>query len=255
MDQAFQLPINNGPNSLHGGLVGLDKQIWQANLISPTCIEFTFLSPHMDQGYPGTVEFKVTYSLAPDTLQIHLGANLLGDAEATYVNLTAHSYFNLSNSPTIHDHVVHFPGADQAFAMDETQIPTGQLLGPLNNPGLFFLEKSVVGPRLNQPQLSALRGFDHFYLTKQPCFIECPSTKVGLKVWSDVPGFQFYTGNWISEALDAKQGGKYGPYAGLCIEPSYPPNSINMSDYADHVMITPTKPFQSTISYQVYSME
>jgi aldose 1-epimerase len=247
----YQLPINNGRNSLHGGTKGLDKLLWNCTNQTECAIVFTTVSPHMDQGYPGTVNFKVEYKLVGLCLEINLEAILVGDADRTIVNLTCHPYFNLGGRDTadIKKHILIAPNLTSALKIDESQIPTGDILTAENAPCLFFMQPDLIGNRLGDGFLANTRGIDHFYLSQNPAFCRVEYDGLCLSVKSDAIGLQIYTGGWVN----VKGKRLYNEYAGICLEPSAPPNAIN-SRYRPHVIIQKGKRWQQKIEYEVTAL-
>ena len=263
--ETFKLPINNGPNSLHGGLVGFDKQFFTPSIIShdPPQVSFEWTSPHLDQGFPGEVRTKISYSLIGSELIIDTYAELIDDiVKKTYVNLTTHPYFNLSGmfEESVESSIVHMqPSVEGCMELNEHQIPTGRILLESENPELFFYSPKALSESL--PKVQQLRGFDHFFLIKKEetvkpfISVSCPLLKVKLDVKSSSRGFQFYTGNWLDGRFKGKASQNlnslYGRYSGFCIEPSEPPNAINLPVFCDGVIVTRQKPWSQTISYSL----
>lgn len=175
--------------------------------------------------------------------------------------MTTHGYFNLSSSErTIHNHVIDMPLINSALAIDEFQIPTGKYLTPKTSPSLFFTKPEILGPRIADPGLSPTKGFDHFFLSpkisSELVTVESQDGKLGMKVFTNAPGFQFYTGNWLSESLPSKKSHlKYGPYSGFCIEPSAPPDSINSSEFAHLVKVNVGESWKENVTYRFYSLK
>jgi aldose 1-epimerase len=252
----YQLPINNGPNSLHGGVKGFDKQFWTAQVIdSSPFIQLELISEDMDQGYPGKIKVTITYWIENDSLKIDSQVELIDDSvKETYVNLTSHPYFNLSGGKhqTVEDHTIHMPGVKGAMELDSNQIPTGKILTAKTNPELIFEQPQPIKSKL--PLVQQFRGFDHFYLAHGSPFvvITCPENRISLSVTSDCAGFQFYTGNWIEQqaSKSVHSCNSYGKYSGFCIEPSQPPNSINLEEFRDTVVVSSGKPWKHWIRYQ-----
>jgi aldose 1-epimerase len=250
----YQLPVNNGPNSLHGGIQGFDKMFWKAQIIdSSPMVQFELTSEDGEEGYPGKVQVRVTFSIRDDILFIESQVDLLDGPKETYVNLTSHPYFNLSGKSTIEDHIVDMKGVTGVLECDDTQIPTGKVLTAASNPEMF-LNRESIGSKL--PLVQQFRGYDHYYLANGKPFITitCPQNGLSLDVWSDCAGFQFYTSNWVEEqpSKSLHACGKYLQYSAVCIEPSQPPNSINIPEYRDSVIVTVEKPWKHSISYKLY---
>ena len=260
MSVKYQLPVNNGPNSLHGGLKGFDKQFFKATVLSqdPPSVLMSHKSSHLDQGFPGTIFVEISFTLNGSELVIETKSELVGDeVDQTYVNLTMHPYFNLSgcNSESIEDHLVKMNSVLGCLELNENQIPTGKLLKNEDRKELFFLSEKAISKAL--PLVQEFKGFDHYYLVNDgtDCItVRDPSTKIQLVVSTTAPGFQFYTGNWLDGSILAKKSQgclNYGPYGGFCIEPSSPPNSINMPEYRDTVLLKRGIPKVQTIKYRL----
>jgi aldose 1-epimerase len=257
-NQTYQLQLNNGPNSLHGGAKGFDKRFWKADVVdSVPFVQFELLSEDGEEGYPGKIRTRVTYSINDDTLNIETQVDLIDDAiKETFVNITAHPYFNLSGGKlqTIESHIVHMKGVKGVLEIDDTQIPTGNVLTMESNPELIFDTATSIDTKL--PLVQQFRGFDHFYLAQGTPFITVcsPQNNIVLEVSSDCAGFQFYTANWVENqpSKSLHSCGLYSQYSGFCIEPSQPPNAINIPEYRDSVIVTPQKPWYHKISYKLY---
>ncbi|KAI9205341.1 aldose 1-epimerase [Polychytrium aggregatum] len=250
----YQLAINNGVNHLHGGLVGFDKQNWKSCVISqsPPTIEFTLVSPGGQEGYPGTLQTSIVFTLEDaGALAMTFAASLDGSkSDQTIVNLTNHAYFNLSGltRPNVLDHVVRLESSE-FLELDETQIPTGRKLPTVDPSCMNFAGAGkTLGQDIGDAYLATTRGYDHFFLVPkqqgQPTVREvatahCPSTGLTLQVLSDAPGFQLYTGNWLQNVRGKadQQHAVTGPYAGFCIEASQPPNAVNMPEYRPAVVL------------------
>jgi aldose 1-epimerase len=214
----------------------------------------------MEEGYPGTVDFTVTYTLDGGRLAIDMAATLRADAESTYINMTSHPYFNLSPSGAdILDHVMYMPEVACALAVDDSQIPTGTLVNTATFPSLFFTSAASLGSRVRDASLKATRGIDHYYLASNNSdslmvTVTNPSSNFGLRVYSTAPGLQVYTGNWLDASLPFKASrGAYSPYAGVAIEPSAPPNAINMAEYAHLVTVKQGETWKQQIVYELFS--
>ena len=269
--QKYSLPINSAPNSLHGGLVGFDKSIWEHRVnANDNYVEFWLFSDHLDQGYPGKINVTVRYQLVDCKLIITTSAVLIDELiSKTIVNLTSHPYFNLGCG-SIEDLVVEMNGVDGCIELDENQIPMTipqsieskihdeaiilkqvAILTIETNPEFFFDGTCSIGSRL--PLVQRFKGFDHFYLhsnNESSPFIKIKAPDgIFLLVSASNPGFQFYTGNWV-DVEHGKNEQHYKQYSGVCIEPSQPPNAINLHSYRDSVIVTKDKPWVSSITYE-----
>ena len=230
----YSLPLNNGANSLHGGTIGFDQLIWTAKEI-PMGVEMTLVSKDGDQGYPGTLTAHVKYTLHGNTLRIDYAATTDKD---TVVNLTNHSYFNLSGTDSGQSSILGeeiMLNASKYTPVDAGLIPTGELPAVAGTP--FDFEKStVIGARIDQPneQLKLGGGYDHNWVLngangvqKLAAKVHDPKSGRVLTVMTTEPGVQFYTGNSIAGPLHGKGGSTYVKNSGLCLETQHFPDSPN----------------------------
>ena len=229
----YHVPLNNGPNSLHGGTVGFDRKVWQGHEM-PNGVEFTLVSPDGDQGYPGTLTVHVTYTVqAPGTLRIDYRATT---DKATVLNLTNHAYFNLSGegSGTILDEEVKLD-SDAYIPTDAGSIPTGEI-APVKGTPFDFNQLTPVGERIDadDTQLKYAGGYDHTWIvrgkagTLRPAAeVVDPATGRTLHVETTQPGVQFYTGNSLPGTYKGRSGVIYGKRMALCLETQHYPDSPN----------------------------
>lgn len=232
---SYQLPTNDGPNSLHGGTVGFDKVVWKAKEI-PDGVELTHVSPDGDMGYPGQLTATVRYTLKGNTLRIEYSATT---NKNTVVNLTNHSYFNLhgQGNGTILDHQLKI-NASHYTPVDPTLIPTGQV-APVDGTPFDFRKMTTIGSRIDQKdeQLIRAKGYDdNWVLDNGGKFAEAaelfdPSSGRVLQVWTDQPGIQFYTGNFLDGTIKGKGGNVYQHRSGMCLETQHFPDSPNHSNF------------------------
>lgn len=249
----YQLTINNGPNHLHGGIRGINQKTWHVENITANSIKLSCESPDGDQGYPGHVKIFVTYTVTGDNgLKIEYEATT--DAP-TIINLTNHCYFNLSGKQdsTILDHEV-FIDADRYTPTDQDAIPTGELAEVADTP-LDFRKAKPVGLHINDKydQLKFGSGYDHNFvlnnfdgqLRKAASVYERESGRT-LDVWTDQPGIQFYTGNFL-EGVSGKNGVTYKNRAGLCLEAQNFPDAPNKKNFPSALLIPDAQYTQTTI--------
>jgi aldose 1-epimerase len=229
----YNLPKNDGENSLHGGTKGFDKAVWKAREI-PDGVEFTHVSPDGDQGYPGTLTAKVRYTLAAKGLRIEYEATT---DKPTVVNLSNHAYFNLAgegNGDILPDEMQI--NASRYTPVDATLIPTGEL-APVEGTPFDFRKPTAVGARINadNEQLHRAGGYDHNWvldaskpghLSEAAVVYEPKSGRV-LRVMTDQPGIQFYSGNFLDGTITGKSGHVYGKRSALCLETQHIPDSPN----------------------------
>ena len=232
--QSYQLAKNNGPNHLHGGEIGFDKRIWNATITEVgTGVIFTRTSPDGEEGYPGNLRCKVTYTLTDDNeLKVEYEATC---DQATVLNLTNHTYFNLSGegSPTILNHELTLPGS-HFVATDETNIPTA--IQKVAGTPMDFRKPTAIGKRIENKhqQLKVGKGYDHTWLVPSSeeklnlaAILRDPASGRVLEIRTDQPGIQLYTGNYLDGTLVGHGGKTYAFRSGLCLETQVYPDSPN----------------------------
>ena len=240
--QQYQLDINNGPNTLHGGANGFAKKVWEVKHVTDSSLELQYVSPDGDAGFPGTLQATVTYTVtAANGLEIAYRA--VTD-KATVVNLTNHAYFNLSGEgdSTALDHLLTIQ-ADGYTAVDETLIPTGEVV-PVDGTPFDFRKPTPIGARIDTPDTQLLRGqgYDHnFVLRKEPglqlaATVESPKTGIVMDVLTEEPGLQFYSGNFMNNVQGGKEGKTYQYRSALCLETQHYPDSPNHPDFPSTVL-------------------
>jgi aldose 1-epimerase len=254
--KTYSLPINNTPNSLHGGLKGFDRVVWTAKPLpgAEPALELSYLSKDGEEGYPGNLSVKALYTLTKDNA-IRLDFTATTDKE-THVNLTQHSYFNLACKGDILGHEVYL-NADRFTPVDAGLIPTGELRAVKGTP-FDFTKPTAIGARVNakDQQLEFGGGYDHNWvvnqakpgeLTLQARITEPVSGRV-LEVLSTEPAVQFYCGNF----MDGKFVGKYGRSTdyrtGFCFEPQHYPDSPNQPAFPS-TLLKPGQTYKNTIIY------
>lgn len=239
----YQLPINNGPNSLHGGTVGFGQRVWRGETISDSDrvgVKFTYISPDGEEGYPGTLVSEVTYTLDGSN-RLTIDYVLTADAP-TVANLTNHSYFNLAGegSGTILDHEIEIRSHRYTIT-DTNLIPTGEQPSVEGTP-LDFLTPTRIGARIEAPfqPLIDAAGYDHNYILdgeglRKIAEVYEPTGGRVLEVSTTEPGVQFYTGNFLKDE-PGKNGHAYVRRAGFCLETQHYPDSPNHPDFPSTVI-------------------
>ena len=240
--ETYHLAVNNGANTLHGGTIGYNKVVWTAVPISSQSIEFKYTSKDGEEGYPGTLHVTVRYTLTEnDEIRIHYVA-ALDAGKDTVVNLTNHSYFNLTGAPannTILKHELTL-FASKYTPVDSGLIPTGEIASVKETP-FDFSKATAIGARIEQDdaQLKLGGGYDHNWvvdrkratgLAKVAELYEPISGRV-LEVESTEPGVQFYSGNMMEKATKGKGGTIYGFRSALCLETQHYPDSPNQPKF------------------------
>jgi aldose 1-epimerase len=253
--KAYTLPTNDGPNSLHGGTKGFDAGIWTGKQLSDKSVQLVYLSTDGEEGYPGNLQVKVTYTLTDsNTLRIDYEATT---DKATVLNITNHSYFNLNGqgSGTINDHLLQL-NADAYTPVDSTLIPTGKI-EPVAGTPFDFRQPTAIGARINDPnqQLKYGKGYDHNFVLNKPkdslglaAIVQGDKTGIVLTVRTDQPGVQFYGGNFMKGSNPIKGGKKDDYRTAFCLETQHYPDSPNEPSFPS-TELKPGETFQSTTTF------
>ncbi|MGC1391576.1 MAG: aldose epimerase family protein [Bacteroidales bacterium] len=252
----YKTPLNNGPNTLHGGPLGWHSVVWNSEIIKDSkvpAVKFTYVSPDMEEGFPGTVKAEVVYTWT-DNNEIVMAYKCTTDKK-TVVNITNHAYFNLhgAGNGDILDHVLTLKAS--AFTpVDSVMIPTGEIRPVAGTPFDFTTPHSI-GERIgdNYEQLKLGLGYDHNYILdnneKVNVTVYEPVSGRMLEVITDQPGMQLYTGNFLNGSQSG-HGGKVFKYrSGLCLESGHYPDSPNHPDFPTTVLI-PGETLSSTTIYR-----
>jgi aldose 1-epimerase len=246
----YTLAKNNGPNSLHGGLKGFDKVVWDAHSSEGPqgqSVTLTYTSKNGEEGFPGTLKAKVTYTLNNKN-ELIFDYQATTD-KATPVNLTNHSYFNLSGEGNgdILKHEVKL-NADRFTPVDENLIPTGELQSVKQGDGgtpLDFTKSTPIGARINADyhQLVIAKGYDHNFVINRKgdgmelaARVKDPVSSRVLEVYTTEPGVQLYTGNFLDGTITGKQGHVYKQRYGFCLETQHYPDSPNHPDFPSTIL-------------------
>jgi len=248
----YQLATNNGPNHLHGGNVGLDKKVWEARETMTKdgpAVMFHYLSPDGEENYPGNLDIHVTYTLTNrDELRIDYVATT---DRATPVNLTNHSYFNLSGAGKgdILDHILMI-NADHFTPVDDTLIPTGEIQ-PVKGTVMDFTTPTAIGARIDRVGGNPT-GYDHNYCLNQKdgslalaARVKSPRSGRIMEIYTTQPGVQFYSGNFLDGTVKGKGGIAYQKHYGFCLETQHYPDSVNHKNFPT-VILRPGQTFRQT---------
>ncbi len=247
----YKLAINNGPNNLHGGLKGFNAVVWDAKQIDNQTLELTYLAKDGEEGFPGNLNVKMIYKLT-DENEFSVEYQATTD-KTTILNLTNHSYFNLSGEgdTSVNDHILVMH-ASTYLPTDDTAIPYGDP-EPVKGTPFDFTTPHTIGERIEDDfeQLHFGKGYDHtMVLDKKEgelgLAVECYSPKTGIQmnISTTEPGVQIYTGNWMSGNFEGKHGHRYPMRAAVCFETQHFPDSINKPAYPS-VILKPGETFSS----------
>jgi aldose 1-epimerase len=254
----YTLAVNNGPNHLHGGTKkSLDKVVWKgefAKSMIGSAVRFTYTSPDGEESYPGKLDISVIYALT-DKNELRIEYSATTD-KATPVNLTNHSYFNLAGAgaDTILDHELTV-NADRYTPTDENLIPTGKI-APVKGTPLDFTKPAKIGERIEQLTKTASLGYDHNYVLngkdpKTPAAkLRDPASGRALTVYTDQPGIQVYSGNFL-KGPKGKGGKVYKHRGAICLETDHYPDSVNHPEFPSIIL----KPGQTYKHVCIYAFE
>jgi len=236
----FQLAINDPPNSLHGGKAGFHRKVWNATAVDDgqgASVRFAYTSEDGEENYPGTVTATLTYTLTEkNELKLEYTAET---DKATPLNLTNHSYFNLAGAGDILDHIL-FLNADSYTPVDGKLIPTGEIRSVGNSP-LDFSKPAAIGARIGE--LREIGGYDHNFVLngsmgtlRIAARVYERTTGREMEVWTDQPGIQFYSGNFLDGTLTGKGARVYRQHYGFCLETQHFPDSPNKPNFPTVVL-------------------
>ncbi len=244
----YQLSVNSGRHSSHGGTKGSRFQVFDAKQLSPASVEMTYLFADGEEGYPGTLPLRVVYSVTDDNA-LAIDYSAVAVDKSTVINLTSHAFFNLSGKlgQPILDHVVTLD-ADKVLEVDDDLIPTGTLRDVVGTP-MDFRAPATIGSRIDQDYdlLKRGRGYDHAYVVnrddsgsvQRAATVFDPDSGRVMEVWSTEPSLQFFTANSLTGKGPRDVGKGNTPYvarSAFCIEPQHYPDSPNHPDFPSTVL-------------------
>jgi aldose 1-epimerase len=261
--KTYQLPVNNGPNSLHGGPEGFNNQVFDAHGVIETkegeAVEMVYLSSDGEMGYPGTLILKVTYTLTnSNELKLDFEANT---DKITHVNICSHSFFNLAGAGNgdILSHELRING-DRFTPVSDTLIPTGELRTVTGTP-MDFSKPTIIGKHIddNSDQLGYGKGYDHNWVLNRKkdgelglaAVVTEPKSGRIMEVHTSQPGMQLYTGNWLDGSDIGKGGKAYGMRSALCLETQSFPDSPNKPGFPS-TLLRPGESYKHTCLYKFF---
>lgn len=239
----YQLAINNGPNSLHGGLKGFNAVVWDMQELDSQSVKLAYLSKDGEEGYPGNLSVEMIYRLTDDNaFEIEYKATT---DKTTILNLTNHSYFNLSGAgaTSIHDHLLII-NAPHYLPTDDTAIPYGKP-EPVKGTPFDFTTEHTIGSRIGEDfeQLHFGKGYDHTFVfdkkeNEYAHALTCssPQTGIQMEIYTSEPGVQMYTGNWMTGNFEGKLGQRYPARSAVCFETQHFPDAINKPEYPSVIL-------------------
>jgi aldose 1-epimerase len=270
--KAYQLPINNGPNHLHGGLKGFDKVLWQAEpqpgrdasprrppagqdgrlgeASLPAAIKFTYTSPDGEEGYPGVLAVAVTMTLT-DANELRLDYTATTD-KPTPINLTNHSYFNLAGQGDVLAYELMIP-AESYTPSDNDLIPTGEI-SPVAGTPMDFRQPQPIGARFSQLHKKPI-GYDtNFVLPagkglQLAARVHDPKSGRVMEAHTTEPAIQFYSANFLDGSLTGKRGVVYTQYSGFCLEAQHFPDAVNQPKFPSTIL-RPGQTYRQTTVYK-----
>lgn len=252
----YQLPINNNGQTLHGGLEGLDRRVWNVDKVTDNSIDFSYVSPDGEEGFPGTLTIHVNYSVTPEN-EFKISYKATTD-KATVVNLSNHAFFNLKGegNGTITDHILTI-NASHTTPVDSVLIPTGDITSVDGTP-FDFRQPKAIGKKINEvnDQLKNGLGYDHnWVLDKSKEGMELAATLYEpqsgrvMEVYTDQPGLQFYSGNFFSDKSTGKRNKSIKYREALALETQKFPDSPNHSNFPS-TRLEPNETYTHTCIYK-----
>ena len=256
--QTYSLPKNNNGNCLHGGFKGWQYAVYEAVESSENSVKLKLVSPDGDNGFPGEVTAFVTFTLTEDNA-IDIAYEATAD-KATVINMTNHSYFNLSGDPANHSVVDDYMMVNSCCftPTDELLIPTGEIASLEDTP-LDFKQPKRIGDRIDETEFQAIAfagGYDHNWIlcnkgdiTVPAATVICPESGIAMNVYTDEPGIQIYSGNFLDGTVTGKKGVVYNKRAAICLESQHYPDTPNQPEWPS-VVLRPGETYTSHCIYE-----
>lgn len=253
----YQLPQNNFGHSLHGGPQGWDTKVFKTNVLNDKSVEMSLVSPDGDANYPGTINAKVTFTLTDDNA-INIQYTATTDKK-TVINMTNHSYFNLSGNPSkpVTNDILYI-NADNFTPVDDTFMTTGEIL-PVAGTPMDFTTPKPIGQEINNYDYDQLKngdGYDHNWvlntagnINQLAAKVTSPETGISLEVYTNEPGIQVYTGNFLDGTVKGKKDITYNKRTAICLETQHYPDSPNKPDWPS-VVLEPGQTYNSQCIYK-----
>lgn len=232
------------PCTLHGGIKGFDKVVWKGSIVDDETIQFSYVSSDGEEGFPGNLKVQITYSLNDDN-ELKWQAEAVTDSE-TIINVAHHSYWNLSGNPTksILDHNLQL-NAEHYLSTNEGLIPTGNIEEVSDTP-MDFTQKKRIGLDIGDDfeALKLANGYDHCWVLKEEnqgkiqlaATVEEPATGLVMEIFTDQPGIQFYTSNFLDGSIVGKNGIAYTKHSAFCLETQQFPDSPNQPNFPSCIL-------------------
>ncbi len=254
--ETFTTPTNNGPNTLHGGFKGVHFANWNAKQLDEKSVVFSYTLPDKNEGFPGNIQMEVSYSLS-DNNELTIAYKASSDKK-TVINLTNHAYFNLNGegSGTITDHQLTL-FANEITPVDSTLIPTGELKA-VKGTAFDFTTAKKIGKDIEQQddQLRYGKGYDHNFVlngTKEnglnhAARVLADKSGILMDIYTEEPGIQFYSGNFMAEKVTLKYGNKDSFRTGFCLEPQHFPDAPNQPNFPSTIL----KPGETYSTKSIY---
>lgn len=257
--KTYQLTQNDHPNHLHGGDKGFNKVLWNSHIDNSgeaQSLVMQYNSPDGEEGYPGELQVSIQYEITSDN-ELLISMEAMTD-KATFVNLTAHPYFNLNGagSGSAESHLLNI-NACQFLPLDSNLLPTG-LLEPVDNTPMDFRNIRPIGDKIAEAneQLAYTNGYDHTWVIdnwdrtlREASLLVGDESGIRMTIRTTLPGVHLYTGNFLSSPLTGKESKSYNFRSGICLEPQFFPNSPNIQQFPS-TLLPPGEKYEHQIGYR-----